>query len=150
MLTIYIDADACPVKDEAIKVASRHALDIYMVSNSYLRPINHKKIHMILVNEGADAADDWIVDKTSDNDIVITSDILLAQRCIDKKSKVIKPNGKQFTDDNIGNAVANRSISAHLRELGIETKNTAFSKQKRSQFLQTLEEVISKIKREQT
>lgn len=147
MLDIYVDADACPVKDEIIKVASRHRLEIYMVSNSYLRPINNKHVHMIRVDAGADVADNWIIERAGADDIVITADILMADQCVKNGSYVIKPTGKRVTKENIGNAVANRNVNAYLRELGIETTNASFSKQNRSQFLQSLEEVICKIKR---
>jgi len=147
MLNIYVDADACPVKEEVLRVAMRHGLEVYMVSNSYLRPVNNRKVHIILVDSGADIADDWIAQRSTDGDIVITADILLADRCLKNKSDVISPAGKPFTDDNVGNAVAGRSVSAHLREMGVTTSNPPFSKQDRSRFLQTMEESIQKIKR---
>lgn len=147
MLNIYVDGDACPVKDEVIRVAMRHSLEVFMVSNSYLRPTTNPKIHIILVESGADVADDWIAERSTKGDIVITADILLAQRCLEKESCVINPTGKLFTKDNIGNAVAGRSVNAHLRELGIESSNPSFSKQNRSQFLQSLENEIVQIKR---
>lgn len=148
MLDIYVDGDACPVKDEALKVAMRHGLDVYMVSNSYLRPINNKKIHIVLVASGPDVADDWIAERIKDGDIAITADILLAQRCLKNKASVVSPTGKPFTDDNIGSAVAGRALSSHLRETGeISGNNPAFSNKDRSRFLQTLEEVIQQIKR---
>lgn len=147
MLDIYVDGDACPVKEEVMRVAMRHDLEVYMVSNSYMRLANNPKVHMILVDAGADVADDWIVERTGNGDIVITADILLADRCLKNKSDVISPTGKPFTEDNIGNAVAGRLVNAHLREIGVESSNPSFSKQDRSRFLQTMEESIQKIKR---
>lgn len=147
MLDIYVDADACPVKEEVLKVAARHKLEVYMISNSYLRPINNPRIHMILVEAGADIADDWIAERIGDGDIAITADILLADRCLKKNASCINPSGKTFTTDNIGNAVAGRSLSAHLRELGETSGNqSAFTRQNRSKFLQTFEETIQAIK----
>ena len=147
MLKIYVDGDACPVKDEVLRVAMRHKLEVFIVSNSYLRPINNPKVHLVLVEAGADVADDWIAERSSDGDIVITADILLAQRCIENKSYVTSPSGRSFNQENIGNAVAGRSVNAHLREIGIESSNPPFSKQDRSRFLQNLEELIQKVKR---
>ena len=148
MLNIYIDADACPVRSETIKVAERHDLDVYIVSNSWLKPINNPKIHMIKVESGADAADDWIAGRIIEDDIAITSDILLADRCLKSKANVLAPNGKEFTKNNIGSAIAGRSISAHLREIGeTSSNNPSFSKQDRSRFLQSLEQMIQKLKR---
>lgn len=148
MLDIYVDADACPVKEEVMRVANRHKLEVFMVSNSYLRPINRSNVHIILVESGADVADDWIAERAKDGDIAITADILLAQRCLQNNAEAINPNGKIFNDDNIGNAVAGRSLNAHLRETGeITSFNKAFTKKNRSDFLQSLENTIQTIKR---
>jgi len=148
MLNIYIDADACPVRNETIKVAERHDIDVYIVSNSWLQPINNRKIHMIKVESGADVADDWIAERISEGDIAITSDILLADRCLKNKANVVNPTGKPFTENNIGSAIAGRSVSAHLREIGeTSSNNPSFTKQDRSRFLQSLEEIIQKVKR---
>ena len=148
MLDIYVDADACPVKEEVMRVANRHKLEVFMVSNSYLRPINRSNVHIILVEQGADVADDWIAERAKEGDIAITADILLAQRCLQNNAEAINPNGKIFNDDNIGNAVAGRSLNAHLRETGeITSLNKAFTKKNRSDFLQSLENTIHTIKR---
>ncbi len=148
MLCIYVDGDACPVKDEVIKVALRHTLEVYIVSNSGLRPVAVPHIHMIKVDAGADVADDWIAEKIEQNDIAITADILLADRCLKKSAIVIHPTGKNFTPENIGNAVAGRSISAHLREIGESGgHNASFTAKDRSQFLQSLENAIQTLKR---
>lgn len=147
MLKIYVDADACPVKAEVLRVAERHGLEVYMVSNGGLRPVNDPNVHMVQVPSGADVADDWIVEHIEEKDIVITADILLADRCVKREASVVSPSGKPFTEDNIGNAVAGRSLSAHLRELGEQGYNPGFTKQDRSRFLQVLEEVIQTTKR---
>ncbi len=148
MLNIYVDADACPVKEEVLRVAQRHGLEVYLVSNGFLRPINNQKVHIVLVESGPDVADDWVAERVGDGDIAITADILLAQRCLQNKASVVGPTGKLFTQENIGNVVANRTLNAHLRELGEMSGGSAsFSKQDRSRFLQMLEEVIQKIKR---
>lgn len=148
MLDIYIDADACPVKAETLKVAERHQLHVYVVSNAWLRPSGNPNIDIIHVETTPDAADHWIVGRIGEGDIVITADILLAGRCLKNKAKAIGHTGKLFTDDNIGNAVAGRSLSSHLRELGEESgRHPSFSQQDRSRFLQMLEETVQTIKR---
>jgi uncharacterized protein YaiI (UPF0178 family) len=147
MLNIYVDADACPVKEEILRVAKRYDLTVYMVSNSWLLHINGPKVHRILVKAGADIADDWIADNISADDIAITADILLADRCLKRAAVVIGPTGKLFTADNIGVKIAMRDLSAHLRETGeISGHNPSFTKQDRSAFLQSLDDVIQKIK----
>lgn len=148
MLDIYVDADACPVKEEVLRVAGRHGLEVYMVSNSYLRPVNNRKVHIILVEQGPDVADDWIAERIGDGDIAVTADILLAERCLKNEADAVGPNGKEFTPENIGHVVASRTLNAHLRELGeISSGNAGFTRQDRSRFLQTLEEMIQRIKR---
>jgi len=148
MLDIYVDGDACPVKEEVLHVARRHGLEVYLVSNGYLRPINNRKVHIILVESGPDVADDWIAERIGDGDIAITADILLAQRCLKNSASAVGPTGKLFTEENIGNVVASRALNAHLREIGeISGGNSGFTKQDRSRFLQALEEVIQNIKR---
>ena len=149
MLKIYVDADACPVKDEILKVADRHNLTVYIVSNSWLRNVTGDNVHSVVVADGADAADDWIVDHIQEKDIFITADILLADRCIKKGAVGLGHGGKPFTTESIGSAVANRNLSTHLREIGeISGGNKAFSKKDRSNFLQSIEAIIQKIKRE--
>lgn len=147
-LNIYVDADACPVKDEVLRVADRHKLEVYFVSNQWLRMAEGPRIHRITVKEGADAADDWIADHIEANDICITADIPLASRCLKKDALAIGSTGKPFNDTNIGTALAMRDLSAHLRETGeIAGHNPSFTAKDRSRFLQTLEESIQKIKR---
>lgn len=142
-MTIFIDADACPVKDEAIKVAHRHQLDIYFVANSWMRMETNERVHRVVVSEGPDAADDWIVDRIEPHDIVVTADIPLAARCLKKHAHVIGPTGRPFTDESIGMALAMRDLAAHLRETG-ESKgyNAAFTRRDRSRFLEALETAV--------
>jgi uncharacterized protein YaiI (UPF0178 family) len=148
MLIIYIDADACPVKEEIFRIAMRHNLQVYLVSNSSLSMTVDKNVHKILVSSDLDAADDWIEEHITVKDIVITTDILLADRCLKKGACAISPAGKVFNNDNIGAAKVMRELRAYLRQTGLaESYNTTFSKQKRSQFLQALEEMIQSIKR---
>ncbi len=147
---IYIDADACPVKDEAVKVAVRHNLPIIFVSNSWMRLDDHPLVERVVVSEGPDEADNWIVENISPKDIVITADIPLAARAMEKDGKALRPNGKLFTSDNIGMALAMRELNQELRETGeIKGYNPAFTSKDRSDFLQALENIIQTIKREQ-
>ena len=148
MLIIYVDADACPVKEEIFRVAMRHNLQVYLVSNSSLSMTVDANIHKILVNSDLDAADDWISEHIKIGDIVITTDILLADRCLKNGARAISPTGKIFNNDNIGAAKVMRELNAYLREIGAAPSyNATFSKQKRSHFLQALEEMIQSIKR---
>ncbi|MBV8660577.1 MAG: YaiI/YqxD family protein [Candidatus Dependentiae bacterium] len=145
---IYVDADACPVKEEIFRVAMRHNLQVYLVSNSSLNMTVDENVHKIRVGSDLDAADDWINEHIKTGDIVITTDILLADRCLKNGARAISPTGKVFNNDNIGAAKVMRELRAYLRETGIaQSYNITFSKQKRSHFLQVLEEVIQSIKR---
>lgn len=138
--TIYVDADACPVKDEALRVAERHGLPLHFVSNSWMRLPDGPLVKRIIVADGPDAADDWIVEHIGAPDIAVTADIPLAARCLKKGAQVIGPTGKPFTEASIGMALAMRELSAHLRETG-ESKgyNASFARQDRSRFLEALE-----------
>lgn len=148
MLNIYIDADACPVKEETYKVADRYELIVYVVANQYLNVPFNSRIRMECVKGSFDAADDWIVEKAEEGDIVITSDLLLAGRLIEKKASVINPKGYEFTEDNIGSALSGRELSEHLRQIGqTGTGPSAMTKSDRSQFLSKLDQVIQKIKK---
>ncbi|MGZ6255047.1 MAG: YaiI/YqxD family protein [Candidatus Chromulinivorax sp.] len=145
---VYVDADACPVKEEIFRVARRHNLQVYLVSNSSLNMPVDENVSKILVNSDLDAADDWICERIKKGDIVITTDILLADRCLKNGGYAISPAGKVFTSENIGAAKAMRELRAYLRETGLDQSyNANFSKQKRSDFLQSLEKVIQLIKR---
>lgn len=146
--TLYIDADACPVKDEAVRVAERHGLEIIFVSNAWMRLPEGPLIKRVVVPDGPDVADDWIAERATKDDIVVTADIPLAARCLKAGARVIGNTGKPFTDANIGQALSMREFSRHLRETG-ESKgyNASFTRQDRSRFLQALEEAVQAIKR---
>ena len=151
MLNIFIDADACPVKQEVYRVASRHRLKVTLVANSWMRVPNERWISLEVVAEGFDAADDWIVEQVQHHDIVVTADIPLASRCLKEGASVIGPTGKQFRESNIGDAVATRNLLSDLRGAGEITGGPApLKKADRSRFLHQLDEVIKSIRREQT
>jgi uncharacterized protein len=150
MTDIYIDADACPVRDEVYRVAERLNLKVFVVSNGSrpIRPSPNPNIAMITVSEGADAADHWIVEHIGGSDICVTADIPLAARCLAKDALALAPNGKIWTKDNIGNALAGREVSRHLRELGMTGGGPAsFSKSDRSHFLQALDKLVQAAKK---
>ena len=145
MVKIYIDADACPVKNEVERIATRHNLEVFMVCDGGIRPSVNPLIHLIFVDQAADAADDWIVDHIRQRDICVTSDIPLAERCIKEGAFAIKPNGKDYTSDNIGMALAVRKIMEEKREIGEITKGPSpFSKADRSNFLDRMEIIVQK------
>jgi len=145
---IYVDADACPVKDEVLRVAARHGWPVHMVSNSWMRLAESPLINRVVVAEGADAADDWIAERASAGDIVVTNDIPLAARALDAGARALRPTGKPFTEDNIGMGLAMRELSAELRETGEITGGPPpFAKQDRSRFLSAMEETVQTIKR---
>jgi uncharacterized protein YaiI (UPF0178 family) len=148
MLHIFVDADACPVKAEIYKVAERYRLQVTLVANSWMRIPNEHRIALEVVGAGADAADDWIVEQIQDCDIVVTADILLADRCLKKGARVIGTNGKLFTENSIGGAVATRNLMAELREAGEITGGPPpLQKRDRSRFLHQLDEVIQTVRR---
>jgi len=149
---IFIDADACPVKDEIYKVAFRYDLVVHVVANQPIRAPKHERIHRIVVNDKMDAADDWIADHAHAASIVITADIPLAERCLKSSAIVIGPNGKPFTNDNIGAAIAQRAIMADLRvgADGIGGGPPPFQKSDRSRFLSTLDEAVNRSMRSNT
>lgn len=141
--SIFVDADACPVKDEVVKVAERHGLAVTFVANGGLRPSRDPMIRNVVVSKGADAADDWIVETARPNDVVITADIPLAARSVELGAHVLGPTGRPFTPETIGMAVAMRDLKQHLRETG-ESKgyNAAFSREDRSRFLGALDQTV--------
>ncbi len=144
MTKIYVDGDACPVKDEIIRVAERYAVPVVIVSNGGLRPSRDPMIQHVIVPHGADEADNWIADEIGEGDVAVTADIPLAQRCLDKKARVLGPTGKPFTDENIGMAIAMRGLKQDLRESGeIKGYNPGFTKADRSNFLQALDRLLS-------
>lgn len=150
MLDIYVDADACPVKEEAVRVASRHAMKTIMVSDGGVRPHPDPMVQIVVVSQGPDAADDWIAEHAGPGDIVITNDIPLADRCIKAGARAVRPNGEAFSEDAIGMTLATRDLMTGLREIGQITGGPRpFSKQDRSQFLNTLETLVQAAKREQ-
>lgn len=147
--TIYVDADACPVKAEVFRVAKRYSLAVRVVANSPLGVPTDADVQLVTVGQGDDVADNWIVDHVVAGDIVITADIPLAARCLERGSRVIDFKGCPFTNDSIGSQVAGRELSRHLRELGIESGGPApMTKRDRSQFLNTLDSVIQALRRE--
>jgi uncharacterized protein YaiI (UPF0178 family) len=148
MTAIFVDGDACPVKAEIEKVATRHGLSVTIVSNGGLRPSANPLICHVMVPDGPDVADDWIAEHIGPKDIAVTADIPLASRCLEKGARVISPNGKPFTNDNVGVALGMRELNRHLREVtGGQTYHSGFSKQDRSRFLGELENCIQALKR---
>lgn len=148
MTTIYIDADACPVKDETYKVAARNGLKTYVVSNSWIRVPATPAIEQVVVDAGPDVADDWIAERAGPGDVVVTNDIPLADRVLKAGGAAIAPNGRVFTHDMIGSALASRSIGEHLRSMGEVTSGPkAFGPQDRSKFLQALDQAVVKARR---
>tara|TARA_B100000927_G_scaffold151261_1_gene121923 strand:+ start:1339 stop:1788 length:450 start_codon:yes stop_codon:yes gene_type:complete len=143
MVKIYVDADACPVKNEIEKIATRHDLITYIVCNGGIRPSRNPLIKLVVVNQESDAADNWIIDHIAKADICVTNDIPLAEHCIKKGALVIKPNGMRFTDDNIGMAIATRDMMGMIRESGGMTSGPPpFSKLDRSKFLNQMETIV--------
>jgi len=146
---IYVDADACPVKDETIRVAARHGLKTYLVSDGGIRPRQNPLVELVIVSQGADAADDWIAERIQKTDICITNDTPLAARCLERGALAIKPNGEPFTENSIGMALANRELMQSLRERGEITGGPKpFSKSDRSAFLNHLETTVQAAKRQ--
>jgi uncharacterized protein YaiI (UPF0178 family) len=147
-LAILVDADACPVKDEVYKVALRHGVPVTIVSNSPIRIPAHELLSRTVVGDAFDAADDWIAERADARSVVITADILLADRCLKAGAAVISPNGKPFTLSSIGAAIATRAIMADLRADGSAIGGPPpFSKADRSRFLSALDEVLVRLKR---
>jgi uncharacterized protein YaiI (UPF0178 family) len=147
-IRILVDADACPVKDEIYKVAYRHQAPVVIVSNSHFRVPDHPLIERVVVSSGFDAADDWIAEQSNAASVVVTADILLADRCLKAGATVLSPTGKPFTTSSIGAAVATRAIMSDLRAGGDAIGGPApFSKADRSRFLQSLDEVLVRLKR---
>lgn len=141
MLQIYVDADACPVKSEVERVAQRHRVNVYVVSNGGIRPSANPLVTTVVVDQGLDVADAWIVDHVNQHDVVITNDIPLAAQVIEKGALCIKPNGEVITDRNIGSILAARNLMTDLRSADpfFQSKGAAFSKADRTRFLDALE-----------
>ena len=148
MVEIYVDADACPVKDETVQVADRHSLKTYLVSDGGIRPPKNPLVELVIVDQGPDAADDWIADHIQKADICVTNDIPLAARCLERGAMTIRPNGEPFTENGIGMALANRELMQGLRESGEITGGPKpFSKSDRSEFLNRMETTVQEAKR---
>ena len=147
--SIYVDADACPVKTEVYRVAGRYGLRVALVANSWMRVPLDERISLEVVAGDLDAADDWIAERATRGDIVITADIPLAARCLEAGAEVLGPSGRPFTEDNIGAALATRELLSELRQTGDATGGPApFSPKDRSRFLQELDRVIHKLRRQ--
>jgi uncharacterized protein YaiI (UPF0178 family) len=143
MIQIYVDADACPVKEEVFRVAKRHGLSVHVVANSRLSLPRDPLFKAVVVSGRFDAADDWIVEQASASDVVVTADIPLAARCLGKGARVLDPKGRPFTEASIGDALASREISAFLRDMGVAGGGPKpFAPADRSRFLGALENQI--------
>ena len=148
MLDVYVDGDACPVKEAVYRVAARHDLKVYVVSDGALRAAAPGRVEFIRVKQGWNAADDWIAERAGAGDVAVTSDIPLADRCLKNGARVVAPNGREFTEDSIGEALAKRELMDHLRQMGAVTGGPApFVPADRSRFLARLEEAIQAIRR---
>lgn len=147
-ITVYVDADACPVKPEIYRVAGRHRVKVFVVSNAFLQVPQDPLIERIVVSSGFDAADDWIAERAGRGAIVITADIPLASRCVKAGADVIGPTGKPFTEASVGMALATRNLMEDLRAMGEVTGGPrAFSQKDRSAFLSALDVAINRLKR---
>ncbi|MCJ2011957.1 YaiI/YqxD family protein [Methylobacterium sp. J-076] len=147
-ITIYIDADACPVKDETYRVAARYGLHVYVVANSILNVPREPWIERVIVSDGFDAADDWIAERVGPGGIVITADVPLASRCVKAGANALSPTGKAFTDASVGMALATRNLMQELREAGAVTGGPPpFSAKDRSAFLGALDRAVMRLRR---
>ncbi len=151
MVEIYVDADASPVKNEVVRVAKRYGLKVYLVANSEVQVGQDESVEMVIVSSGFDAADDWIAERVTDQDIVVSGDIPLAARCLEKGARVIDPKGRVFTEESIGEALANRKLMAYLRDMGDVAAGGSgpYLKRDRSRFLQRLDDLIQALFKEQ-
>ncbi len=148
MTALYVDADACPVKDEVYRVAGRYGLQVFVVSNSWIRTPQEPLISQVVVDAGPDAADDWIAERAGVGDVVVTADIPLAQRALAKGAQALHPAGRPFTADNIGAALVSRSIGEHLRSVGEITGGPKpFAAADKSRFLQALDAAVIRARR---
>lgn len=147
MLTIYVDADACPVKDEVYRVARRYAMPVKVVANAPLR-VPASDLVELVVRAGFGAADDWIVEQAGAGDIVVTADIPLAARCLANGARVLDPKGRPFTENDIGSALAMRELMDELRQGGVVTGGpAAMTPKDRSRFLSKLDEAVNAVRR---
>lgn len=147
-ITIFIDADACPVKNETYRVAERYGLHVYVVANSFLNVPREPWIERVVVSDGFDAADDWIAERAGPHAIVITADVPLASRCVKAGASALSPTGKAFTDSSVGMALATRNLMQELREAGAVTGGPPpFSAKDRSAFLGALDRAVMRLRR---
>ena len=145
---LFIDADACPVKDEVYRVAGRYGLHVFVVSNSWINTPREPWIEQVVVDAGPDIADDWIAERAGPGDVVITADIPLADRCLKAGAQALKSNGQPFTPDSIGAALAGRMVGEHLRSMGVATSGPPpFGPKDRSAFLQALDQAAVRARR---
>jgi uncharacterized protein YaiI (UPF0178 family) len=150
LLDIYVDADGCPVKGEIYRVAARYGLKVILVANARMRVPDEENVELVVVGDQFEAADDWIVEHAQADDVVVTADIPLADRCVKVGARVLNPRGRVFDEASVGSALAARDLSAYLREIGLQTGGPApFSRRDRSQFLQRLDEVVQSVRRSQ-
>jgi len=150
MVTIFVDADACPVKEEVYRVAKRYEARVVLVANQWMRVPTESWIELVVVKEagGLDDADDHIAEAVGGDDVVVTDDIILASRCLENGARVLTPRGREFTSETIGEALATRELMADLREAGTLTGGPApFQKRDRSEFLQSLDRIFQRIRR---
>ena len=148
MTALYVDADACPVKDEVYRVGGRYGLKMFVVSNSWIRTPKEPGIELVVVDAGPDIADDWIAERAGAGDVVITADIPLAQRALAAGAQAVHPTGRLFTADNIGGALASRAVGEHLRSMGeITSGPKPFAAADRSRFLQALDTAVVRARR---
>jgi uncharacterized protein YaiI (UPF0178 family) len=148
-MPFYVDADACPVKEEVYRVARRYAIKVYVVANATMRVPAEDLIELVVVRGGFDAADDWIAERAGAGDVVITSDIPLADRVLRRGARALSPKGQAFTEDSIGEALATRALLDMLRQSGEFTGGPApFAKADRSRFLSRLDDTVHAIRRE--
>ncbi|HEX3983678.1 MAG TPA: YaiI/YqxD family protein [Acidisoma sp.] len=153
MTILFIDGDACPVREEAYRVADRLSLKVFVVANGSLplRPTGRPNVEMITVPEGPDVADDWIADHIGEGDVCITTDIPLASRCLEKGARALSPRGHHWTEDNIGTALAGRAVAEHLRSIGANTRGPeSLTREDRSRFLAALDAAIVAARRRST
>jgi uncharacterized protein YaiI (UPF0178 family) len=149
MLEIYVDGDACPVKDEVYRVAGRYGLPVHVVSNGWMRVPESPLVRLVVVTEGLDQADDWIAEHAGTGDIVVTADVPLADRCVKAGARVLAPSGRGFTPSSIGADLATRNLLTSLREAGeIRGGGRPFSKRDRSQFLVALDTAVQAIRKQ--
>lgn len=143
---LFVDADGCPVKEEIYRVARRHGVRVTLVANSWMRTPGDDLMELVVVSGTFDAADDWIVERVAENDLVVTADIPLAARCLEKGAKVLGHRGRPFTEESIGEALASRELMAQLRDMGVASGGPRpFEKKDRSRFLHHLDEAVREL-----